>query len=88
VPVRIETQGSIEKVLTLSLRPHETGIETPDVSGLALALDRESVVLSEDNISHGSARMGDDITIGYGWVLTDAGYLTITPSPTATAGTF
>jgi hypothetical protein len=88
VPVTIETQGSIEKVLSLSIRSHETGTEAPDPGGLSLALDRESVVLSEENIAQGSARMGDNVTIGYGWMVTDAGYLTIAASPTATDGTF
>jgi hypothetical protein len=60
----------------------------PHAGELSLTLDRESVVLSEDNIAEGKARMGDNITIGYGWVITDAGFLTIAAAPTATSGTF
>lgn len=83
VPVTIETQGSVEKVLSLSIMPQSN---VPDASELALSLDNESVVLSEDNIANGKARMGDNIAIGYGWVITDAGFLTITAAPTAATG--
>ena len=89
VPVTIETQGNVEKVLSLSVMPYTfDGSEVADASRLRLSLDRESVVLSEDNIAQGKARMGDNIIIGYGWVITDAGFLTITASPTATGGTY
>ena len=88
VPVTIETKGNLEIVLDLSIMPGAPDIEVPDASELALSLDKESVVLSKDNIAQGKARMGDNITTGYGWVITDAGFLTITASPTATGGTF
>lgn len=45
-------------------------------SELALSLDKESVVLSKDNIAQGKARMGDNVEIGYGWVIIDTGSLT------------
>ena len=88
VPVTIETKGNLEIVLDLSIMPGAPDIEVPDASELALSLDKESVVLSKDNIAQGKARMGDNITTGYGWVITDAGFLTITASPTATSGTY
>jgi hypothetical protein len=88
VPVTIETLGSVEIVLGLSVMPYTSDIEAPDASELALFLDKESIVLSKDNISQGKARIGDNITIGYGWVITDAGFLTITASPTAPIGTY
>ena len=83
VPVTIETKGNVEKVLSLSIMPGALDIEVPDASELALSLDKESVVLSKDNIAQGKARIND-----YGWVITDAGFLTITASPTATGGTY
>lgn len=91
VPVTIETLGNVEKVLDLSIvsapiEPDSPGVA--DASELALSLDNESVVLSKDNIAEGKARMGDNIEIGYGWVITDAGFLTITASPTARGGTY
>jgi hypothetical protein len=86
VPVTIETLGNVEKVLSLSIMPYTVDREAPDAGQLALSLDKESVVLSKDNIAQGKARMGDNIIIGYGWVITDAGFLTITASPTATSG--
>lgn len=82
VPVTIETRGSVEKVLSLSLMPYT--FDSSETAGdLVLSLDRETVVLSEDDIAQGKARIND-----YGWVITDAGFLTITASPTATNGTF
>jgi hypothetical protein len=86
VPVTIETMGNLEKVLSLSIMPYTFDREAPDAGQLALSLDKESVVLSKDNIAQGKARMGDNIIIGYGWVITNAGFLTITASPTATTG--
>ena len=88
VPVTIETFGNVEKILSLSITPGsiEPDTELPDAGQLALSLDNESVVLSEDNIANGKARMGDNVTIGYGWVITDAGLLTVTASPTAPTG--
>ncbi len=82
VPVTIETRGSVEKVLSLSLMPYT--FDSSEIAGeLVLSLDRETVVLSEDNIAQGKARLNE-----YGWVITDAGFLTITASPTATNGTY
>lgn len=88
VPVTIETFGNVEKVLSLSITPSpiEPDTKVPDAGQLALALDNESVVLSKDNIAKGKATMGDNVRIGYGWVITDAGFLTITASPTAATG--
>src|SRR5881628_3779154 len=88
VPVTIETLGSLEIVLDLSISPApiEPDNEVADSSELALSLDKESVVLSKDNLANGKARMGDNITIGSEWVITYAGFLTITASPTATTG--
>ncbi|MGH9877872.1 MAG: hypothetical protein ACRD5H_09555, partial [Nitrososphaerales archaeon] len=83
VPVTIETFGNVEKVLSLSIMPGAPDIEVPDASELALSLDKESVALSKDNIAQGKARINE-----YGWVITDAGFLTITASPTATDGTY
>lgn len=91
VPVTIETLGNLEIVLGLSVVPgiiETPDDEVPDTSELALSLDKESVVLSKDNIVQGKARLGDNIVIGYGWVITDAGFLTVMASPTATGGTF
>jgi hypothetical protein len=88
VPVTIETMGNLEIVLGLSITPYTMDREAPDVGQLALSLDKESVVLSKDNIAQGKARVGDNIIAGYGWVITDAGFLTITASPTATGGTY
>jgi hypothetical protein len=53
-----------------------------------MVLDKESVVLSKDNIAQGKARIGDNMIIGYGWLITDARFLTITASPTTTSGTY
>lgn len=91
VPVTIETLGSLEIVLGLSVIPgiiETPDREAPDAGELALSLDKESVALSKDDIAQGKARMGDNIITGYGWVITDAGFLTITASPTATGGTY
>lgn len=90
VPVTIETKGNLEIVLGLSIMPGPIAPdnEVPDASELALSLDKESVVLSKDNIAQGKARVGDNMIIGYGWVITDAGFLTITASPTAPGGTY
>ena len=88
VPVTIETLGNVEIVLSLSIEPGSPDIEVPDSSELMLSLDNENVVLSRDNIAQGKARMGDNVIIGDGWVITDAGFLTITASPTATNGTY
>lgn len=88
VPVTIETQGNVEKVLSLSISPTpiEPDTKLPEEGQLALSLDNERVVLSADNIAKGKARMGDNITIGDDWVITDAGFLSITVSPTAATG--
>ena len=88
VPVTIETLGSLEIVLGLSIEPGSPDIEVPHASELSLSLDKESVVLSKDNIARGKARIGDNIIIGYGWLITDAGFLTITASPRANSGTY
>lgn len=88
VPVTIETLGNVEIVLSLSIMPGAPDIVVPDASELALSLDKECVALTKDNIAQGKARIGDNIIIGYGWVITDAGFLTITTSPTATDGTY
>lgn len=88
VPVTIETLGTSEMVLDLSIMSGSLDVEVPDASELALSLDKESVVLSMDNTVQGKARMGDNVTIGYGWVITNAGFLTITASPTANSGTY
>ena len=91
VPVTIETLGNLEIVLGLSVIPGIIATpddEVPEASELALSLDRESVVLTRDNIAKGKARVGDNMIIGYGWLITDAGFLTMTASPTATGGTF
>ena len=90
VPVTIESIGNLEIVLDLSVNPApiEQDNEVLDASELALSLDEKSVALSRDNLAKGKARMGDNITIGYRWVITDAGFLTITASPTATGGTY
>lgn len=88
VPVTIETLGTSEMVLDLSIMSGSLDVEVPDASELALSLDKESVVLSMDNTAQGKARMGDNVTIGYGWVITNAGFLTITASPTANSGTY
>lgn len=81
VPVTIETLGNVEKVLSLSITPYTVDREAPDAGQLALSLDKESVLLSKENIAQGKARIND-----YGWVITDAGFLTITASPTAAPG--
>jgi hypothetical protein len=83
VPVTIETLGNLEIVLDLSIEPGALDIEVPDPNELALSLDKESVALSKDNIAQGKARIND-----YGWVITDAGFLTITASPTAAGGPY
>jgi len=88
VPVTIETPGNLKLVLGLSIEPGAPDIEVPHASELVLSLDNESIVLSRDNIAQGKARIGDNIVIGYGWLITDAGFLTITASPTATSGTY
>lgn len=88
MPVTIETLGTLEIVLDLSVMPYTGDRQAPDASELALSLDYEKVVLSKDNIAEGKARVGDNIIIGYGWGITDAGFLTITASPTATLGTY
>ncbi len=88
VPVTIETLGTLELVLDLSVIPYTADIEAPDTGELALSLDNNRVVLTKDNIAQGKARVGDNIMIGHGWVITDAGFLTITASPTAAAGTY
>ena len=91
VPVTIETLGNLEIVLNLLVVPAPIEPDSPgvaDASELALSLDNETVTLSKENIERGKARMGDDITIGREWVITDAGFLTITASPTARGGTY
>jgi hypothetical protein len=90
VPVTIETLGNLEIVLNLAIEPGKIETpddEVPDASELALSLDRESVVLTRDNIAKGKARIGDNIEIGSGWLITDVGFLTITALPTAASGT-
>ena len=72
----IESFESVEKVLRLSVMPRSN---VSDSSQLALSLDYESLILSEDNIAQGS--------------MTSEGnnrcrILTLKASPTVTAGIY
>ena len=82
-PITIESRGSAERMLSLSIRDAAPDIDLPDAGELVLSLDTESVVLSEDNIARGEARINE-----HGWMITDAGFLIITASPTARGGTY
>ena len=79
-PITIESRGSAERMLSLSIR---YAADLPDAGELVLSLDTESVVLSEDNIAQGEAWINE-----HGWMITDAGFLIITASPEATVGTY
>ncbi len=57
--------------------------DVPGPSELELSLDKESIVLSKEDIAQGKARDN-----GFGRLLRDAGFLTVSASPIATAGTY
>jgi hypothetical protein len=76
----IESDRDTEKVITLQILPQS---DVPDRTELALNLDYESIALSMDNIASGKAKDN-----GFGRLLTEAGFLTVTASPTVRTGTY
>jgi len=80
IPVMIESGKDTEKVLSLSIISRS---DVPDSSELELSLDNGRIVLSKDDIAQGKAQDN-----GFGRLLRDAGFLTISASSTAKAGTY
>lgn len=80
IPVMIESDKETEKVLTLSIIPSG---DVPDSSQLQLSFDKDSIVLSKDDIMQGKARDS-----GYGRLIRDVGFLIVSASPSTKAGTY
>lgn len=72
----IESDRETEKVISLSIMPRS---EVPDSSELALSLDKDSMVLSRDDVAQDT---------GSGRLLRDAGFLIVSASSNARAGTY
>lgn len=79
VPILIESGKETEKVLSLSIIARG---DVPDSSELQLSLDKDSVVLSKSDINEQQATGSGDL------IIRDGGFLTVTASPTAKAGTY
>jgi hypothetical protein len=80
IPIMIESSKETEKVLKLSIIAQS---DVPDSDELQLSLDNESIVLSKDDIAQGKAQDN-----GFGRLIRDAGFLTVSASPIAKAGTY
>lgn len=78
IPILIESERETEKVLSLSIIARS---DVPDSTEIELSLDKGSVVLSKNDIK-------DQEQSGSGRVIRDAGFLIISTSTTAKAGTY